>query len=295
MKAKIDFLIIGAQKSGTTSLHDYLGQHPAIFMPERKDIPFFVDAGDGEVREQDLSHFYRVRNGGRLLGGSFAHLLYYPESPGRIRGYRPDMRMIAILRNPIDRAYSAYWFARREGYETEQTFERALELEATRSRGSQRHQNELTYLIHGDYQAQLIRYFDLFDRSQLYICLFEDLVATSDRLVGELLSWLGVEASDRPVASGRTANAAGMPRSRLLQQSLIVPPEPVSRLYRRIVPRKLRYCVDRQVIAPLRRLNMRPFQYPPMQAATRQRLRDHFGPRNERLASLIGRDLSHWT
>ncbi len=294
MKAKIDFLIIGAQKSGTTSLHDYLGQHPAIFMPERKDIPFFVDAGDSEVREQDLSYFYRGRVGERLLGGSFAHLLYYPESPGRIHRYRPDMRMVAILRNPIDRAYSAYWFARREGYETAQTFELALELEAARSRGSRRQQNELTYLVHGNYHDQLMRYFDLFDRSQLYICLFEDLVTASDRLVGELVSWLGIEVSDRPVAAGRIANAAGMPRSRLLQKSLIVPPEPVGRLYRRIVPRKLRYCVDRQVIEPLRRLNTRPFRYPPMQAATRQRLRDHFGPRNERLASLVGRDLSHW-
>ena len=69
MTAKIDFLIIGAQKAGTTSLHRYLRQHPAVFMPEQKDLPFFVDAGTSEVRERDFHHFYGERNGAVLDSG----------------------------------------------------------------------------------------------------------------------------------------------------------------------------------------------------------------------------------
>ena len=72
-------------------------------------------------------------------------------------------------------------------------------------------------------------------------------------------------------------------------------PEPVSLLYRRCVPRALRYRLDRSLIAPLRRMKSRSFHYPPMEAATRQRLRDHFAPMNEELGALIGRDLGHWT
>ena len=295
MTAKIDFLIIGAQKAGTTSLHAYLRQHPAVFMPKQKDLPFFVDAGSGEVREQDFDYFYGDRNGERLLGGSFVHLLYYPESPGRIVRYRPDMRLIAVLRNPIDRAYSAYWFARKEGYETAQTFEEALAREPLRSQGSRRERNELTYLAHGEYQQQLTRYLELFDRSQLKICLYEDLKGAADRLLGGLLAWLGVEDWNRPIDTTEIANASGLPKSRLLQRSLIVPPQPVSQLYRRIVPRALRYRIERTVIAPLRRMNTRPFRYPPMEQTTRQQLLDHFGPRNESLGALIGRDLGHWT
>ena len=295
MTAKIDFLIIGAQKAGTTSLHEYLGQHPAVFMPKEKDLPFFVDAGSGEVPERDLDYFYGNRNGERLLGGSFVHLLYYPESPGRIRRYRPDMRLIAVLRNPIDRAYSAYWFARKEGYENAPTFEEALARESARLHGSRRERNELTYLAHGEYRQQLERYFEQFDRSQIRICLYDDLKEAADRLTSELLAWLGVEDRSRPIDTTEIANASGLPKSRLLQRSLIVPPEMVSQAYRRIVPRTLRYRIARTVIAPLRRLNTRPFRYPPMEPSTRQRLLDHFGPRNERLGVLIGRDLGHWT
>lgn len=295
MIAKIDFLIIGAQKAGTTSLHRYLRQHPAVFMPEQKDLPFFVDAGTSEVRERDFHHFYGERNGELLMGGSFAHLLYYPEAPVRIRRYRTDMRLIAILRNPIDRAYSAYWFARKEGYENAGSFEKALAREPSRSRGSRRERNELTYLEHGAYVPQLMRYLERFDRSQLHICLYDDLEAGAGRLVREVLDWLGVDGCDSPIDTSAVANAAGLPKSRLLQRAVIVPPEPVSLLYRRCVPRALRYRLDRSLIAPLRRINSRSFRYPPMEAATRQRLRDHFAPMNEELGALIGRDLGHWT
>ncbi len=294
MNRKIDFLIIGAQKCGTTSLHDYLGQHPEIYMPERKDLPIFVDAGSNEVREQDFDYFYRDLGEERLIGGSFVHLLYHPDSPARVRDYNPDMRLIAVLRNPIERAYSAYWFARREGYETESSFESALAQEAKRAAGTIRDRNELTYLGHGRYFEQLSRYVALFDRSQIHVCLAEDLRAEPHSSVLEVLRWLGLDPEASTIDTTNEQNGAAMPRSRLLQRGLIVPPEPVGRVYRHLVPRPIRYRVDRSIIAPLRALNQRPFRYPPMDGKTREKLATTFAPLNAQLAELIGRDLSHW-
>ena len=85
-----------------------------------------------------------------------------------------------------------------------------------------------------------------------------------------------------------------MPRSRLLQRALIVPPAPVSGLYRLAVPRRLRFFLDRTIISRLRSVNVKPFRYPPMAAATRAKLDDHFAPHNTRLAAMLGRDLSAW-
>ena len=198
MDRKIDFLIIGAQKAGTTSLYDHLAGHEDLFLPIRKDLPFFVDAGSGEVRERDFGYHYRPCNGAALLGGSFVHLLYHPESPVRIGAYNPGMRLIAMLRNPVDRAYSAYWFARREGYEAKASFEEALALEDERATGSMRERNELTYLGHGRYHEQLARYLERFDRSALYLCLFEDFVAAPEAVVSDILAWLGVDNPCNP-------------------------------------------------------------------------------------------------
>lgn len=154
MKQRIDFLVIGAHKSGSTSLYNYLKQHPDVFLPDVEENRFFTK---DEFYSEDttfLDIYYRDLRTEQVVGGKNVHLMYFPWAAERVYNYNPRMKLVVILRNPIDRAYSAYWFARKNGWESCRTFEEAIKREPERLNGSYEEQTELTYLTHSYYYFQ---------------------------------------------------------------------------------------------------------------------------------------------
>jgi hypothetical protein len=293
MRRKIDFFIVGAQKSGTTSLHHYLAQHPRLFLPYRKEIEYFVDEVKYRELERHLTYDYPADIREDLVGLSYAELLFFEFVPERLRAHNVDARILAVLRNPIDRAYSAYWHWRRVGREPCETFEHALERDSTTDYTTLLDRGHFCYLEHGHYAEQLKRFRRCFPQEQLHVLLFEDFQRDANYLDG-VLSWLGIgDANFRP--DQERHNVASMPRLPQLEHVLRDPASPVHRFYKTVMPARLRYFLGRRVVDRLSRANLRPFRYPPMQEKTRDRLRTYFEPHNERLASLLGRDLSHWT
>jgi hypothetical protein len=292
MNRRLDFMIIGTQKGGTTALFRYMGQHPDVFVPEAKEIHYFSNPEFHAQGPEYLHTFYSEYGGEQVVGGAYVHLLHYAESAKTMWEYNSEMKLIAVLRNPIDRAYSAYWFAVRNGWESAETFEEALELEASRLKGTRQEQTELTYLNQGKYAQRLQPFLDQFGTEQLRVVFQDNLRADPGAAVRETLQWLGVER-EAELNMSKPVNVAGMPRFRRLQRVLLQENQ-VKRALRKVTTPGFRWQFQKRIVLPLVKKNVRPVQYQPMKEETRTRLIEYFAPYNRELEALLGADVPHW-
>lgn len=215
MKNSVDFLVIGAQKSGTTSLFKYMEDHPEIYMPPQKEINFFASAnrfplGVGWYVE----NFFAGADEERLWGEVCPAYLGYGAAPANIRVSCPDAKLVAILRNPIDRTYSHYRMAVRRGAES-RTFRQAVEeLDCSPARTPQtKERDDAAYLLEFSYYGKALeRYLEHFDKSQILVLFQEDLSAHPEAVLEELFSFLRVDAGYRPPNLGREYHVSGEKR-----------------------------------------------------------------------------------
>jgi Sulfotransferase domain len=199
-----DFLIIGTQRGGTTSLYEYLVRHPAIPRALTKEVRFFdveFDRGLNWYRAHFPSQMYkwtRQRTGQPMVvGEATPDYMFDPRVPPRVSAAVPEVKLIVLLRNPIDRAYSHYWHQVSRGFE-QLTFEEAIKRETSRTekygeepRGSwERHHH--SYLARGVYVDQLSMWMDLFPKDRFFIEKSERLFAHPAAVVGELFQFLGL-------------------------------------------------------------------------------------------------------
>lgn len=205
-----DFFICGAARSGTTSLWNYLRQHPDIYMPSdfaQKEPSYFSELYGLRDRHAYLRLFKNSRPD-QLLGEASTSYLTSPDSAERIHREVPSARFIILLRNPVDRAYSLYKWMRENGYEPITTFEEALREEGTSRLGPPRfersHRPEFVrtngqyyynylYFHSGLYHDQVKRYVDLFGREQVMVWVFEEFVADTRAHLRRGFEFLGVD------------------------------------------------------------------------------------------------------
>ena len=200
-------MIIGAMKCGTSSLHNYLAQHPQVIPPLRKEVHFFdVNYGRGESWYR--ANFGRAGEPG-LNFESSPYYLYHPLAPERASRMVPQARLIVLVRDPVRRAYSHYWHERDKGRE-KLSFEDAVAAEPDRlgideerlARGeierSAAHQR-FSYLGRGRYAEQIERWLRFYPRERLLCLRFEDLAADPLAVLNQSLAWLDLPA----VASAR--------------------------------------------------------------------------------------------
>ena len=287
----VDFVVIGAQKAASSTLYELLRQHPSLGMPDAKEVQFFSRDEYFSQQNAYLDVYRREVPAGSLFGLADVQIMYVPEAAARCAAVNPAMRAIAVLRHPVDRAYSAYWFARGRGMEPLETFEEALAREDERAAGTYHERAALTYQAHGRYAEQLERMREALGPSQLLVLRYEEVVGEPDAATRKAFAWLGVDPAV-PLNTAVPTNPAVQSRVRLLDG--LIAGSPMRRALSGIVPLRARYWLRRNMIRPLIASNMRPQRYPPMQPATRARLLDYFRPHNERLAALLGMDLSAW-
>ena len=160
-----DYIIIGAQKGGTTSLHRYLTRHPDVGVSLRKEIHFFSSSYDQGL-DWYLAHFPEPGEFA-VVGEASTSYLSDPEVPERVRRAVPNVKLIALLRNPVDRAYSQYQMNVRKGVET-LSFEEAIAQEPVRLRNAPNRSSELwrfsSYATRGLYAEHLERWLAAFPR-----------------------------------------------------------------------------------------------------------------------------------
>jgi hypothetical protein len=291
-----NFFIIGAMKAGTTSIYHYLGEHPEIFMSPRKEPNFFAfedrvsfsGPGDSQLTWVASLNSYRSLFEGALhekaVGEASTLYLYSPTSAARIREHLPHARFIAILRDPVDRAYSNYlhWF--RRGSEPLADFSEAIRSEEKRVR--ENWSPGWHYVRKGFYHRQLTRYAEVFPRSRMMVRLYDDLVADPLGLMRDIFRFLEVDDGFVPDVS-RRYNTGRMPRSTLLHR-LLVRPHALRSLLKPLLPKTLR----RRWATILRERNLQT--PPPLSAELRAELQNVYREDIVQLQDLIRRDLSRW-
>jgi hypothetical protein len=263
-------------RAGTTSVSGYLRQHPEVYMPAQKEPHYFDrDANFGRGKEW-YAMFFRGAGGARAVGEATPWYLYARQAPGRMAQLVPSARLIAILRNPVDRAYSHYWHDRHRGRLSVPFDEGvAREREQISSPGSGRSSRN-SYLDRGFYLPQLERVCGHFYREALLVLLFDDLVTDSRAAYRTICRHLGIDDNFEPRNLGRNLSPSASPRS--------------DRLHR--FTRGHRHALSGRIVA---RLNAgKPATYPPMEPALRADLVAYFAPQNRALAAWLGRDLSAW-
>jgi hypothetical protein len=206
-----DFLIIGTQKGGTTSLYNYLSQHPCIMSASKKEISFFAKRFIKDLNWY-RSHFpsvidtmwVKMRQGYTVMSGDASvDYLDYPHVPRRVFETLPQVKLIVLLRNPVDRAYSHYYHtAKRREVET-LSFAMAIEAEADRLKGEiekmvadESYYSEIYrdygYLVRGIYVNQLKPWLDLFPREQMLILSSEDFFCNPATTVNQVFEFLNL-------------------------------------------------------------------------------------------------------
>ena len=203
------FIIVGAQRSGTTTLYKWMIQHPQIRPGTEKEIRFFDRNFRNGVNWYRL-HFPTRRKFGsdRVTGEATPYYLFHPRAAARIKQVVPDVKLIALLRNPVDRAVSHYFREVHLGQE-DRPIEEALLLEERRLQPelekmqkaefyfSEVH-HQKSYKTRGVYAEQLKRYFDLFERRQLMVMSSEEYFADPEKALHVIFSFLEINAGFLP-------------------------------------------------------------------------------------------------
>jgi hypothetical protein len=282
-----NFIVIGVAKAGTTSLYRYLDQHPQIFMCPDKGPNFFgyEDARNwrwpDEGKPPALRHFqartladyealFAGVRGERAIGEASPQYFRCPTAAQRIHACLPDVKLVASLRNPADRAFSGFLMRTRRGEAVKSLYEELTP--------------QSSHVQESFYYKRLKRYFDRFPREQIKILIFEEFTRNPAGLMAELYTFLGVDPTRLPDTSVRH-NSAAVPKSRLLNRLFYHPA--LIRTAKRLLPPTLQ-----EAAKELRQRNLQsPPKFPPDLRAT---LLEHYQPDILQLEELLERDLSIW-
>jgi hypothetical protein len=309
-----NFFIVGAPKAGTTSLYTYLDQHPQVYMSPLKEPSYFAaelraenfseelrprvarelraleQYLRGDMREkrfgglvsnwEDYLKLYRHVSDERAIGEATASYLWSPTAARNIAARIPHARIIIILRNPVERAYSQYLQMLSVGV-TLGSFRELIE--ASLECRDQRLGIAWPLLEYGCYSGQIERYYLQFERSQIHISYYEELQRSPQKLTADLFKFLGVDAGFVPDVSRRHHEPV-VPRlnslAYLLKRSGLWP------YLRRLAPAPLGPRLRSVLVRSRGSLQMQP--------ADRAFLTDYYRDDIARLASLLDRDLSSW-
>jgi len=286
-------MIVGAPKAGTTALKYYLGQHPGVCTHSQREMQFFAnDERYGRGYEAVYPMYFRPKSQAQVICGKSVAMMYSAEAMARLQRHNPDVHVVVLLRNPVDRAYSEFWYARRRGWEPLSSFEAAIADDGSRFGRDAARRFRCSYLERSSYAPYLEAILRQFAREQVHVILLEDLAADAVGVCQSLLR-LFPELDPNVVPSvDRRKNAAALPRSKrvlALTSSRDVAPR-LRSVLARILPERIRHSVKDAI----QRVNEREVRLPALDPATRLQLNEYFLKRNRALANLLGRDLSHW-
>ena len=286
-------MIAGAQKAGTTSLSGYLGQHPAVVENRQREMAYFSrDLLYEEGYETAFQRYYPDGIGeGQIVLAKNVDVMYDETSLQRLHQHNPSCRIIVSLRDPVERAYSAYWYMRRVGRETTDSFEEAI---ASASRSAQDETNFFgDYLNRGQYASQIKRLRETFGTKQVQVLLLRELKEQPERTVREIFDFIGVSSAYTPTFE-RRRNVSKRARSETfarMMASIKGSANPLKRLVRSVIPN--RWAQDLRQM--MERANEKGFSPPPMPDEIRSRLAKFYRKPNQKLAGMIEKDISHWT
>lgn len=264
------FIVIGAAKAATTWIGHQLRQHPEVFMPTTE--PHFFSTHHDKGLGCYVEHF-RSAPPGQIVGEKSADYLAHPQAARRIAELVPAVRLVAQLRNPVERAYSDYCMLLRRGMVSD---------DPARYLGN--NDGEMArFLQDGLYHRHLSRYFDHFPGEQVEIILYEDVRDRPETVVASVCRHIGVVPHVDPEAIAMRVNNGKAPLLPLSLRRLLRPIKPVVEPLRGLAW----FEAARATLA-------RPMRYPPLTPELRQRLGDFYAADVAALGRLLRRDLTGW-
>lgn len=270
---KPNFIIVGTMKSGTNTLGRYLEQHDEVFIAPR-EIHFFSNEDNFEKGSEWYASHFEEATANQITGERCPPYASYSAAPKRIHALNPDVKLIWIFRNPIERAYSHYWhFANRGGEKNR--FAEAIKEEANWPEW----RKERGYLFRSRYVEQVNKYLQYFSKEHMLFLTFEALKQDFEHTVKQVFAFLKVDTSAAISSRKIVSHKTFIPRNVAVNyylQNWIGKHSPRGRYY-------------------INKLIMKAHAgYPPMDKQTEQELQAYFAPYNAELAHLTGLDLSVW-
>ena len=302
MSRRPDLFIIGAPKSGTTSLYEYLAGHPEIFMSPRKE-PFYFSPDVNrthrsgfrfEVDEARYLDLFAEARDEKRLGEASTRYMFSPAAPGLIREFQPAAYIVTMLRNPVDMVYALHNELVSLGHEPIGEFDQAIAADADRRAGRRLPHGTgpllAQYLPQGRYGEQLRRWIKAFGRSRVHVIIFDDFVADTPGEFSRLLRFLEVSPGYSP-ASFAARNQSHRVRGpvRAAARSRVGQWLRASALTR-AVGKNAAYRLASRIRQT--RLYLRSNPRPPLATVLRRQLEEEFRPDVEELSQLIDRDLT---
>lgn len=272
-----NFLVIGAAKAGTTSLYHHLNQHPQIYMSPRKETYFFMSSNN-EI--ENYKALFKEANGEIAIGEATPLYLYNKKSPELIKNCFPQVKLIIVLSDPVDRAYSHFLYWRSQGQEPIVDFAKAIREEPIRIRDG--YGINYHYINQGFYAPQLQRYLNLFDSSNIKINLYSDLVKNPSHFVKEISNFLDVDDSFT-APTNQCFNKTAVPRNKVIDK-ILKTSNPVKEISKTLLSDKFRKLIANKLL----------LSKPNLSYNLRQELIEIYRENILKIQRLVQRDLSIW-
>ena len=281
---KVNLFIVGTPKAGTTSLHHYLNEFPEILMSIRKEPDFFSDR---EIQEQGLYYgnsrintlskynsLFSSWTDESIIGEASVSYLFYPDVPERIKLYNENSKIIIMLRDPIERAFSHYLMDYRLGL-TSDTFEEEFDKKNTL--------NFQQYFLLGNYFHQVKRYLDIFGKENVHIIWYSDFKENTANELNKVISFLEINTDFR-VDFNKVHNSFSMPKNNFIRK-----------IYSIVWLRKtLSFLLPENLLIYIKTVLFNKVNKPKLSERTRELLYEYYLPDIQSLEKLLSVNLSQW-
>lgn len=273
---RVNALIIGAGRSGTTTLYTYLKGHGDVCFSYIKEVPFFSLKEHFAKGEKYYHSFFRKCGRAPVLASADTYLLMDQKAISRVKAYNPAMKILVMLREPVARAYSSYTYSVNFGHhKAYASFLDSMEVEKeiTREPDIVR-RNNLGHFYGSLYYEHLSKWMEVFPREQLLLLKTSDLLEHPEKFSGDVCSFLGI-----PAYAGKfdKVNAAAVPRNRMLEKLFLDRNNLPRKLIRKLTPRAVKNLIMRSgAVDALHAANRKEQSAPPLLREDAEQARLYF-------------------
>jgi hypothetical protein len=289
MSIKPNLFIVGAAKSGTSSLADYLSQHPQICMSSMKE-PFFFVENFGISDLNEYLHLFNCNKGEVIIGEASTGYLYEKTAAQKIKIFQPHAKIIIMLRNPINMAYSYWRYMQVEGNENK-SFEEAISFTESEYRKTKKFTENCInwpksylYIERAKYANQVKNYIDTFGYQNVKVIIFEKFIKDIREELVDIFDYLGVDRNFDPVI--KVKNKGGMPRSLWIRDNIYNKEYP---LLRKLLPPKWREIIRYKVRDINRKKSKNEIDF-----ELRMRLKNEFASDIRKLEDVLSIEIDEW-
>ena len=290
-----NLLIVGAAKSGTTSLHNYLKQHPDIFMTEHKEPHFLINSEIGKRRVhnavitlEEYQKMFKTEKNYKYKGESSVMYLSFPEFsiPNIKKHLTSDVKIIIMLRNPIERAFAGYLHNLRYNSSENLNFKEAISSSEDRYHANKEMTPDTRYLHVGEYYSQVKEFINMFKKNT-HVIFYDDYVSNINLCLDKVFAFLGVE-NIYIDTSTRYMQGGWMFKKKFLR-NLLIPKNNVKTFFKRLIPlQALRSFLKKKI------MDISTLKTPKMKKEMRDKLINYYQEDIYALSKLLNRKLDCW-